>query len=156
MVTKAKWWSSSPAAAAATSASKIFVRVLYIHPVHVTNRSELVSHPDCCFSVTLHCYMCQFATRVCVLGQTETCGNPGQANILQPLKQIFFRNRVNIYSVGMGETNFLNICKFSSYVKCHMWKPELTGTIKSKAVPLHTMQAPGGRGIAPTHSWPRH
>jgi hypothetical protein len=28
---------------------------------------------------------------------------------------------------------------------------------KSKAVPLHAMEAPGGRGgIAPTHSWPRH
>jgi hypothetical protein len=27
---------------------------------------------------------------------------------------------------------------------------------KSKVVPLHAMEALGGRGIAPTHSWLRH
>jgi hypothetical protein len=29
-------------------------------------------------------------------------------------------------------------------------------TVKGKAVPLHAMEALGGRGIAPTHSRPRH
>jgi hypothetical protein len=28
--------------------------------------------------------------------------------------------------------------------------------VKSKAIPLHAMEALGGRGIAPTHSRPRH
>jgi hypothetical protein len=34
------------------------------------------------------------------------------------------------------------------------WRPQ---TFRSKAVPLHAMEALGGRrGIAPTHSRPRH
>jgi hypothetical protein len=28
--------------------------------------------------------------------------------------------------------------------------------VKGKAIPLHAMEALGGRGIAPTHSRPRH
>jgi hypothetical protein len=57
---------------------------------------------------------------------------------------------------------FNAICKENAAVNCITVQHPLTFTGhttlgKGKAVPLRTMEAPGGRGgIAPTHSQPRH
>jgi hypothetical protein len=48
-------------------------------------------------------------------------------------------------------TNIPTTVKFASQLSQH------AKTVKSKAVPLHAMEAlGGGGGIAPTHSRPRH
>jgi hypothetical protein len=42
-------------------------------------------------------------------------------------------------------------------ISLQLCTPKVVGKSKSKAVPLHAMEALGGRGgIAPTHSRPRH
>jgi hypothetical protein len=66
------------------------------------------------------------------------------------LNQIFSRKVVLSHSLGK--------CFISRETKCLVCTNELAkAKKKSKAVPLHAMEALGGRGgIAPTHSRPRH
>jgi hypothetical protein len=56
----------------------------------------------------------------------------------------------NVNNLNMG---YILLCSACIYIYIYIY----ISKVKSKAVPLHAMEALGGRGgIAPTHSRPRH